>query len=128
MRPVRLQLTREMFEGAVEEAVGALPEVIRTALDRIPVLIAELPHPDDLKHADPPLSPLALGMFVTTVIGGEWDGVQDGQSAMILFKRNLERAADDRDALIDEIGHTIVHEVGHALGLSESELHELSNA
>ena len=43
-------------------------------------------------------------------------------SSIVLFQRNLERFARSRAELIEEIGVTLVHEVGHFLGLDEDEL------
>jgi predicted Zn-dependent protease with MMP-like domain len=45
-------------------------------------------------------------------------------SSIVLFQRNLERAARTRDELLEQIRITLVHEVGHYLGLSEDELYE----
>ena len=49
----------------------------------------------------------------------------DHQTARItLFQHNLERFATTRDELIEEIRVTVLHEVGHLLGLDEDELYE----
>ena len=125
--PAHLQLAREEFEATVEEALTRMPGGIREALTRLPVLIAELPHPEDVRHADPPLSPLALGMFVGSppwAEGAVMEAPDSQQPAMVLFKRNLERAATTREELIDEIRRTITHEIGHVLGYSEEEIEE----
>ncbi len=122
----RPQLAREAFETIVEEALTSLPESVAHAVRNIPVLVAELPHPEDLRLSDPPLSPRALGLFVGTPPGkaGAFDGPPVEQATILLFKRNLERACIDRDELVREVTLTVVHEVGHALGLSEAELEE----
>lgn len=39
-----------------------------------------------------------------------------------LFKRNLEREANDREDLAEQIRVTLLHEVGHYLGLEEDDL------
>ena len=43
-------------------------------------------------------------------------------SSIVLYQRNLERAAGSRAELEAEIATTLVHEVGHFLGLDEDEL------
>jgi predicted Zn-dependent protease with MMP-like domain len=43
-------------------------------------------------------------------------------SSIVLYQRNLERAARDRRELVEEIRATLLHEVGHFLGLDEEEL------
>ncbi len=45
-------------------------------------------------------------------------------SAILLYQRNLERFVRTREELVEEIRITLVHEVGHFLGLDEDELYE----
>ncbi|HSM92939.1 MAG TPA: metallopeptidase family protein, partial [Anaeromyxobacteraceae bacterium] len=42
----------------------------------------------------------------------------------VLYERNLERATRTRDELVEEIRVTLIHEVGHFLGLDEDQLWE----
>jgi predicted Zn-dependent protease with MMP-like domain len=42
----------------------------------------------------------------------------------VLYQKNLERLVRSREELVREIGVTLVHEVGHFLGLDEEELWE----
>jgi predicted Zn-dependent protease with MMP-like domain len=46
-------------------------------------------------------------------------------SSIALFQRNLERFARDREELLEEIRITLLHEVGHFLGLDEDRLRDL---
>lgn len=125
--PPKPQMSRDEFEEVVEESLTLVPKTVQAALQSVPVIIAELPHPDDIKNAEPPLSPLALGMYVGPPPG--LDDLSDlpsvEQPAMVLFKRNLERSTDGKNELKEEIARTVVHELGHVLGLSDDEL-ELS--
>jgi predicted Zn-dependent protease with MMP-like domain len=45
-------------------------------------------------------------------------------SSIVLYQRNLERFAESRAELVEQIGVTLVHEVGHFLGLDEEELYQ----
>jgi len=42
----------------------------------------------------------------------------------VLYQKNLEHVAGDREELVEQIGVTLVHEVGHFLGLDEDALWE----
>lgn len=125
--PPPTQLGRQEFEAAVEQAMSQLPKKVRDATKNVPVVIAEVPHPDDLLESDPPLSPALLGMYVGMMPAevSVLDAPPELRPTILLFKRNLERACADRDALIREIRTTVLHEVGHAIGLSEADLFEL---
>jgi predicted Zn-dependent protease with MMP-like domain len=64
-------------------------------------------------------------MFRGPAIGrGSADPWTHLPSSIVLFQRNLERFARSRDELAEEIAVTLVHEVGHFLGLDEDELYE----
>ena len=116
---------QEEFQAIVDESIDQLPAPVRDAIKGIPVLIAELPHIDDLRSAEPPLSPSSLGMFVGVPPGQtSWLDAPSEPPKILLFKRNLERAFSDRATLLEEIQNTVIHEVGHALGLDEEELLE----
>jgi predicted Zn-dependent protease with MMP-like domain len=41
---------------------------------------------------------------------------------VLLFQKNLERIAADLGTLKDEIGKTVLHEVGHFFGLNEEDM------
>jgi predicted Zn-dependent protease with MMP-like domain len=43
-------------------------------------------------------------------------------SAIVLYRRNLERIAWDRQRLVEELRITVFHEIGHFLGLDEDDL------
>jgi predicted Zn-dependent protease with MMP-like domain/Tfp pilus assembly protein PilF len=107
-------------EGALEE----LPERARALLAGIPIVIAELPAEADV---DGGLDPRALGLFSGTAYGDGATGLggQPGLTQILLFRRNLERAAGDEDELREEIRTTLLHETGHFFGLSDAALDEM---
>ncbi|HVZ87554.1 MAG TPA: metallopeptidase family protein [Polyangia bacterium] len=115
-------------EAEVAEVAGAalaeLPERARDLLKGIPIVVAELPAEADVAGG---LDPRALGLFSGTAYadGGTALGGQPGLTQIILFRRNLERAAADEDELRDEIRATLLHETGHFFGLDDTELESL---
>lgn len=123
--PKPIALTPEAFDRAVEDALARLPEQVRRYLSNVAITVEDLPSPDDLLAADPPLSPSILGLFRGPPYGRN-DAVDPWThlpSSIALFQRNLERFARSRADLIEQIGITLVHEVGHFLGLDEDELY-----
>jgi predicted Zn-dependent protease with MMP-like domain len=42
-----------------------------------------------------------------------------------VFRRNIEHFGGGRDEVVDELRVTLLHEIGHALGMDEEELHAL---
>jgi len=112
------------FERLVEAALEALPEPVRRYLSNVPVMVELIPALDDLTASHPPLSPTILGVFRGAPYGqkASADPWSHLPSSIVLYQRNLERFAADRDELIEQIGVTLLHEVGHFLGLDEEEL------
>jgi predicted Zn-dependent protease with MMP-like domain/Flp pilus assembly protein TadD len=123
--PEPIALSPAEFDRAVEDALAKIPEQVRRYLSNVAITVEDLPSDDDLRAADPPLSPSILGLFRGPSIGRN-DAVDPWThlpSSIALFQRNLERLARSRADLIEQIGITLVHEVGHFLGLDEDELY-----
>jgi predicted Zn-dependent protease with MMP-like domain len=110
----------------VDDAVKQLPEHVKQYLDNTTIAVEPFPSNDDLTAQLPPLSPTILGVFRGTPVGersvsNAFDHVT---AAIVLYQRNLERFARTRDELIEQIGITLMHEVGHLIGLDEEDLWE----
>jgi predicted Zn-dependent protease with MMP-like domain len=88
--------------------------------------VEPIPTDEDLRSSSPPLSPSILGVFRGTPVGersvtSAWD---HAPASIVLYQRNLERFARTREELIEQIGITVMHEVGHLMGLDEHDLWE----
>jgi predicted Zn-dependent protease with MMP-like domain/Flp pilus assembly protein TadD len=122
--PRPIALSHEAFDRAVEAALAEMPETVRRYLSNVAITVEELPSDDDLLASDPPLSPAILGLFRGSPYGqkASMDPWSHFPSAIVLYQRNLERFARSRKDLVEQIGITLIHEVGHFLGLDEEEL------
>ncbi len=119
-------LDRERFDAVVEDAIRKLPDDVRAALENVSVQVEDFPPLEELRASNPPLSPLILGLFrgVPRAEKSVFDGGAAGIDTVVLYQRCLELTCRDEDELMEEIVITLVHEVGHYLGLSEEELVE----
>jgi predicted Zn-dependent protease with MMP-like domain len=114
------RLEEAVVEKTAELALAELPDRARALLRDVPIIVAELPAEADV---DEGLDPRALGLFTGTAypdmphVGG-----QPGLTQIVLFRRNIERVAEDEDELREEIRVTLLHETGHFFGLDEAEL------
>jgi predicted Zn-dependent protease with MMP-like domain len=125
--PEVVSLSPDAFEKVVEDALAELPEPVRRYLENVAVTVEDLPEVEELLASDPPHSPSILGIFRGSPLGDKasMDPWSHFPSSIALFQRNLERYARDREDLLEEIRVTLLHEVGHFLGLDEDQLRDL---
>ncbi len=124
--PVPERLDEDELDGVVHDAIEPLPPRIKRALDDVAILVEEYPSEELLKESDPPLPPDLLGLFTGTSFAERTStssGVQPG--TIHVFRRNIEHFGGARAEVVDELRVTLLHEIGHALGMDEEELHAL---
>jgi predicted Zn-dependent protease with MMP-like domain len=105
----------DRFETIVEAALAELPPEIARALDNVAVVIEEE------NDEDPDLYGLFEG--IPLVEGGPQPG--DLPNRVAVYRRPLLEDFPDPDELREEIRITVLHELGHAIGLDEDRLDEL---
>lgn len=125
--PAPSSLSAAAFDAAVESALEELPEPVRRWLANVAIAVEDVPADDDLLGADPPHPPSILGIFRGTPLGDQasMDPWSHFPSSIVLYQKNLERLARSREELVEEIRVTLLHEVGHFLGLDEEALANL---
>ncbi|HEY4242407.1 MAG TPA: metallopeptidase family protein [Kofleriaceae bacterium] len=114
-----LHVSDDEVERIAQEALGALPENVRDALAKVPILIDTVPSEADVADG---LDPRLLGLFAGSPAA---DDLAPTVTNIRIFKTNLERSALDEDHLADEIRITVLHETAHYFGLDEEDLVEI---
>jgi len=112
-------LDDEALEKIAESVLGDLSEDLRAKLGNVPVVIAEVPAADDVQAG---LDPRTLAIFEGTPLAERDGTAQVETTRIVLFRANLGRIAPDAEVLEEEIRTTLMHEVGHFLGLDEEAL------
>ena len=109
-----------LFQKVVQEEVDKLPSDIKQGLARARFAIEDLPAVNDLVATDPPLSPGILGLFRPPPENGS----SESRPTILLYRRNLARAAHSEDELRREVRDTLMHEVGHLNGEDDEQLRD----
>jgi predicted Zn-dependent protease with MMP-like domain/Flp pilus assembly protein TadD len=124
--PPPVELSETAFDEVVEAAVGRLPAHVRPYLANTTLSVEPVPSDEDLLSQRPPLSPSILGIFRGTPVGERSVSSAEDHfpASIVLYQRNLQRFARTRAELIEQIGITVMHEVGHLVGLDEDDLVE----
>ncbi|MFK7742061.1 MAG: metallopeptidase family protein [Planctomycetota bacterium] len=122
--------SRQQFDREVQQAARMLPRQFRQAMDRVPVVVQDLPDSSFAEIGGEELAPDMLGLFdgVPLPETSEFDGVTLPANTIFLFQRNLERMADGKKDLIEQIRITLWHELGHYLGFEEEDMDDLGLA
>jgi predicted Zn-dependent protease with MMP-like domain len=128
--PAPVRLDRRTFEAHLETAIEALPSPFREALDTVAVTVEPVPDEAILHDTEPPLDPELLGLFVGLALPERRVSGPGGElpARIYLFQRSLERYAEDEADLVEQIGVTLRHELGHYLGLDEDEIEAAGHA
>jgi predicted Zn-dependent protease with MMP-like domain len=111
-----------LAQTEVRATVTALPKKLRAAARAVPVIFE--PRPDAAALADG-TEPDTLGLF----LGGERAESDAGYEPLpphiVLYLENLWEFADgDEEIFCEEVHLTLMHELGHYLGLDEMDLEE----
>lgn len=118
-------LTDDEIEEIVETTISLLHPTLQDYLSNVAILLDEVPSEEVLRQYDPPAAPgEVLGYFSGTSLlerslENPWSQLP---SAIVLFRRVLQRHARNREQLVSELQVTLFHEVGHLLGLDEEDL------
>ena len=119
---MRMRIPEKTFDRIVKRAVSAIPEEIRKHLNN--VVISVLPRPTPEMRREMRLRPNdeVLGLFrarVDRALRYRAPGVPRHD---IPVPGALEEMAETVEALEEQIGITVVHEVAHYIGMSEERL------
>jgi predicted Zn-dependent protease with MMP-like domain len=120
--PLPFACDAETFASLVEEEIHNLPSWVHTAIDQTGTRIEIA---DQLEGG-----PLVLGLFSRrpatgpALVGG--GSTVDTITAITLYRLPLIRAAGSPEWLATQVRETLLHEVGHLLGMDEHDLDRYS--
>jgi predicted Zn-dependent protease with MMP-like domain len=112
-----LEMSRAEFEGLVAQALDSIPADLARLMSNVVVVVEEMA-PDD----DPDLLGLYSGIPLT-----ERDGNYAGflPDQVTIFMEPILEMCDTRDAVVEEVRITVVHEIAHHFGIDDARLEEL---
>lgn len=127
------RMTDREFESAVEEALERIPERFLNALENVAVVVEDEANDYHLDALDDPdclgasmMNDELLGLYDGVSLPDRADGYDgDIPDVITVFKGPHERCFGSRAEIVDEIGRTVVHEIGHYFGIDDARLHEM---
>ena len=120
---------RQTFDAILDQQIASLPQPLHSLLEEVPLIVEDRP-----SHAL--LRELGIDPHTTSLCGLHWGtplthrSVMQGvgfPDRMMLFREPILHVSryshtHDRQALIEQIRITLLHEIGHHFGLDEDEL------
>lgn len=104
----------------VQQTLAALPPRLRQTAQQVPVSFESKPSPDMETDG---IDPDTLGLFLGEAFPDEDNALSPVPPRVLLFLDNLwDLAEEDPDFYRREIRTTLLHELGHYLGLDETDL------
>lgn len=128
---------RRRFDALVAEVIDDLPTAFAEFIEHVPVVVLDLPEPhmlDDLERDHGERIPANELCGLHTGVADTERSVHDtGElpSCVHLFRVGIVAAAggwaseDADDRIAEQIAITLLHEIGHQLGLDEDDLDAL---
>jgi len=110
-----IEVSPARFEAMVEAALDSLPERLGGLMSNVAVMVQHEPGP-------PGLLGLYEGIPLTSRTTG-YAGVLPDR--ITIYRLAICAVCETEDEVIDQVRRTVVHEVGHHFGISDTRLTEL---
>ena len=106
------------FEGAVSDALDAIPADLAKLMNNVVVLVE-----DDA----PPDAPDLLGLYEGTPLTERDDGWAAGSlpDRITIFRRPTLEYCRTPAEVVEEVRVTVIHEIAHHFGIDDARLHDL---
>jgi predicted Zn-dependent protease with MMP-like domain len=115
-----VEMTRELFEELVAEALDTVPEELTRLIDNCVVLVE-----DEAPEDDPHLLGLYDGVPLTERDSTYVLAVPD---RITIFRNPTLAMCESEEQIVEEVRITVVHEIAHHFGIDDDRLHELGYA
>jgi len=111
-----MKVDRNEFERLVVEAMDLVPEPFASALAGVAVVVEAHAPPDD---------PDLYGLYLGAPLDEPWGAVGNLPPRIAIYMYPLADDCETFEELVEEVRITVMHELGHHLGLDEDDLEDL---
>ena len=118
-----INLSRREFVRLVQQAYEQVPAPVQKALSNVDIAVEEWPEVGELDL--PGGEQTLFGLYVGVPLPERQGGQPELPDRIILYRQPILRSCSNRGEAAREIRITLLHEVGHYLGMGEEELHRL---
>ena len=116
------RISPEEFEACVAEALDSVPPAFARYLENVVVAVEEEPSDADYDETDTPDDHELFGIFRGVPFFQRGSTVSSLPAQIAIFRGPILRSFATRGEAVRAIRDTVVHEVGHMLGLDDDEM------
>jgi predicted Zn-dependent protease with MMP-like domain len=114
----------ELFQQLVDEIVEKLPKEFAKQIENVDIGVSEYPNPYQLEkiemeHSD---GKYLLGLYEGTPHTKRLNYTDQIPDKITIFLIPLLRISNSLESLRENVYSTVIHEIGHHFGLSETEI------
>lgn len=121
-----MHIKRSQFDQLLEQVITALPEQFAAWLQKVPIIVEDVPSAKMMKEFGVDDEGDLLGSFhglAFTQQGPEDSGHLPPQ--IYIFREPIMELCESEEELAEEIRITLLHEIGHLAGFDEDDLDDL---
>lgn len=119
-------MSRRQFEEIIVEALQQLPPRFRDALDNLDIEVRWRPTPAELRRAGIRRGHTLFGIYLGVPLPQRSSGYSMAlPDKIVIYQEPHERACATEAELVAQVRKTLLHEIGHYLGIEEERLGEL---
>ncbi len=118
-------ISDEHFKDLIDKAFDSLPKTHRDSVRNVAILIADEPTPEQRIELKLACNQTLLGLYQGVPLSQ-----RNGRDSLLpdritLFKWPLMMHSHDEKSLLEQIRHTLWHEIAHYYGLNHDKIHAL---
>ena len=124
--PPATRLDRAAFRKLVEESLDSIPRKFKELIQNVAVLVEDFPSPDTIR---------TMGLRSKYDLFGLYHGVPLDKrgsyygnvppDVILIYQIPIESACATEEDIREQVRDTVVHEVGHFFGFSDTELRRI---
>ena len=119
-------MTRRQFQEIVEKALEELPPVFQDALHNLDIQVNWAPTPEERRRARLRPGHELFGIYMGIPLTRRTHGYTlVAPDVIVIYQRSHERACRTPAEMVEQARQTLLHEIGHYLGIDEGRLRDL---
>lgn len=121
-----MRMTRREFQDVIHDALEELPPEFQNALDNLDIQVRWAPTPEERRRIRLRPGHELYGVYMGIPLTARGRGysmiVPD---VIVIYQRTHERYCRTRQQMVEQARQTLLHEIGHYMGIDEGRLREL---